>query len=78
MPQRKYLLTEGICHILQHTLPFQWTFIKTRVMATCGITVSLFQDHSGTTSLSLQNFPELNKLSICLGKSFFFLLPWAL
>lgn len=31
-----------------------------------------FPDHSGTASLSLQNFPELNKLSICLRKSFFF------
>lgn len=48
------------------------TFLLKPVMATCGITVSLFPDYSGTTSFSLQNFPEMNKLSICLGKSFFF------
>lgn len=41
-------------------------------MATCRITLSVFSDHSGSTSLSLQNFTELNKLSVCLGKYFFF------
>lgn len=46
--------------------------IKAHMMVTCGISVSLFPDHSGTTPLSLQNFLELNKLCICLGKSFFF------
>lgn len=64
-PWKNDLLTEGICDVLQHLL------LKP-VMATCGITVSVFPDYSGTTSVSLQNFPEMNKLSICLGKSFFF------
>ncbi|KAI4823683.1 hypothetical protein KUCAC02_012258, partial [Chaenocephalus aceratus] len=36
----------------------------------CGVPVHFYR--SGITALSLQHFPELNKLSICLGKSLFF------
>lgn len=65
-PQRKYIYLS--LHFTTH-FGVDWT----HVMATCGTTVfPLFPDRSGITALSLQHFPELNKLSICLGKSLFF------